>query len=589
LAHLFGSPLLLALMVAVASGIFRLWGRRRIAAGMLIAAGAIAYLGSIVLVGDALLGALERRYQPIRDGQSLPPASWIVVLGSDFAPRDGIPVTAALDADGLVRIVEGVRLAREYSAVRLLLSGGARAGFAAPARGYAELARGLGVAADSIEISDKALDTASEAREVVRLLGGAQFVLVTSAYHMPRAMRLMHDAGGRPIPAPTGQLTNESRRFTLRSLLPSSIGLRKTERALHEYLGFLAIDLGVTSARMKMAFAMSVLVALIVSALLTGFVRRLAMAHRVLDVPNDRSSHTTPTPRGGGIGMVLTLLAAISILGAFGVITPRWTLAMLTGGGAVAIVGFVDDKWQVPAYIRLMVHFLAVSLYVWLIGRLPPIDFGIAIWDLGLFGTVMGVFVLVWFLNLYNFMDGIDGIAGAEAVSVAIVAAALLISRGIESPEPLVLFLTAAAAGGFLLWNWPPARIFMGDAGSGFLGFSLGAIAWLTVSSGELSIWVWLILFGLFFIDATVTLLRRWGRGELPATAHRSHAYQRLSRRFGSHRKVTVGFVIVNVVWLGPLAWLATTHPSLGAPATLVAWTPFAIYSWCSGAGLPDA
>jgi Fuc2NAc and GlcNAc transferase len=333
--------------------------------------------------------------------------------------------------------------------------------------------------------------------------------------------------------------------------------------------------------------ALSTVVTLIVSALLTGLARKLALAHRVLDVPNNRSSHTTPTPRGGGMAIVVTLLGAVALLGTVSAITPRLAAAMLLSGGAIAMVGFVDDKWQVAAPIRLMVHFGAVLLFVWFLGRLPPIDFGIGIWDLGILGSALGVLVLVWFLNLYNFMDGIDGIAGAEAISVAMIAAALLVSRGAESPAPLLLLLTAAAAGGFLIWNWPPARVFMGDAGSGFLGFSLGAIAWVTISSGQLSVWVWLILFGTFFVDATVTLLRRWGRGERLATAHRSHAYQRLSRRLGSHQIVTLGCLIINVVWLAPFAWLAAAHPSLGAPLMSIAWTPLVIYSWRCGAGLP--
>jgi Fuc2NAc and GlcNAc transferase len=149
------------------------------------------------------------------------------------------------------------------------------------------------------------------------------------------------------------------------------------------------------------------------------------------------------------------------------------------------------------------------------------------------------------------------------------------------------MWLTVATVGGFLLWNWPPARIFMGDAGSGFLGFVLGAMAWTTIAAGELSVWFWLILVGAFFVDATLTLLRRWRRGEPLATAHRSHAYQRLSRRFGSHLKVTLGFLLVNLVWLAPLAWLAALHPSFGAGLTLLAWAPLAVYAWLSGAGLP--
>jgi Fuc2NAc and GlcNAc transferase len=335
-------------------------------------------------------------------------------------------------------------------------------------------------------------------------------------------------------------------------------------------------------------FASSFVVTLIVSALLTGFVRRLALAHQVLDVPNDRSSHSTPTPRGGGMAIVVTLLAAIAVLGAFGAIPLRLAGVMLASGGAVATVGFIDDRRHVAAPIRLTVHFAAVSLFVWCVGRLPPIDFGFAVWDLGILGVAVGVLMLVWFLNLYNFMDGIDGIAGVEAVSVAMVAALLLMWRGADPAAPLLLLLTAAAAAGFLIWNWPPARIFMGDAGSGFLGFSLGALAWLTILSGRLSVWVWLILFGAFFVDATVTLLRRWGRGEPIATAHRSHAYQRLSRRLGSHQKVTLGCLIVNLVWLAPLAWLASAHWSSGALLTLIAWTPLVVYSWHFGAGLGD-
>jgi Fuc2NAc and GlcNAc transferase len=287
------------------------------------------------------------------------------------------------------------------------------------------------------------------------------------------------------------------------------------------------------------------------------------------------------------LAIVITLLAAIVVLGAVGEITARLAVAMLVSGATVAAVGFADDKWQVAAPIRLSVHFACVSMFVWSLGRLPPIDFGIAIWDLGIFGSALGVVTLVWFLNLFNFMDGIDGLAGVEAVSVAAIAAAILVLRGAESPAPLLLLLTAAAAGGFLIWNWPPARIFMGDAGSGFLGFLLGAIAWIAILSGRLSIWVWLILYGAFFVDATVTLLRRWLRSEPLSIAHRSHAYQRLSRRFGSHKKVTLGYLTVNIVWLAPLAWLATVHASLGALLMLVAWTPLAIYSWRCGAGLP--
>ena len=329
------------------------------------------------------------------------------------------------------------------------------------------------------------------------------------------------------------------------------------------------------------------LTSLIVSALLTGVMRQLALTHQVLDVPNERSSHSTPTPRGGGLAIVITLLAAMCVLEVVGFLPLRVWTALSVCGSAVALVGFADDKWHLSATTRLTVHFGAVSVFVWSIGRLPPVDFGISVLDLGIAGSLLGILALVWFLNLYNFMDGIDGIASIEAMTVAAAAALFLVLHGADSPVAVLMWLTVAAVGGFLLWNWPPARIFMGDAGSGFLGFILGALAWTTIAAGKLSVWFWLILVGAFFVDATLTLLRRWRRGEHLATAHRSHAYQRLSRRFGSHLKVTLGVLTVNLVWLAPLAWLAALHPSFGAGLTLLAWAPLAIYAWRSGAGLP--
>jgi Fuc2NAc and GlcNAc transferase len=342
------------------------------------------------------------------------------------------------------------------------------------------------------------------------------------------------------------------------------------------------------NGRAVLPIALGAAALLVISALLTGWVRRLALAHKVIDVPNERSSHGAPTPRGGGMAIVVSLLAAVVVLGAVHLMPSRLAIAIWVGGGLVAVVGFLDDRRHVPATVRLVVHFAAASLFVWSRGRLPPIDFGIAVWDLGFAGSAIGIFALVWFLNLYNFMDGIDGIASVEAISIAVAATLILVVRGIESPAiPLLLFM-AAAVGGFLIWNWPPARIFMGDAGSGFLGFILGAVAWTTAAAGELSVWFWLILCGAFFVDASLTLLRRWRLGEPLAAAHRSHAYQRLSRRLGSHRTVTLGCLAVNVVWLAPLAWLAAARPSWGAPLALLAWTPLGIYAWRSGAGLPD-
>lgn len=237
-------PLLVAFLLAALGATYQLRNRHRVACRWFLAAAVLTYLASIRLVGDALLGPLERRYPSIAAERAPPDVGYVVVLGSDYRPRPGVSVIAALDADGLVRIVEAVRLVQRLTAARLVVSGGAPPGEAAPALAYAELARQFGVPEASIEVSDGALDTSGEARAVARILRTAPFILVTSAYHMPRAMQLMERAALRPIPAPVGQRARASRSNRIGQLIPESSGLWETEHALHEYLGLLAIQMG---------------------------------------------------------------------------------------------------------------------------------------------------------------------------------------------------------------------------------------------------------------------------------------------------------------------------------------------------------
>ncbi len=237
------APLPIACLLAFAALALRLAGRLRAGRAVLLCAAGIVYLGSIPLAGEMLLRPLEDSFPPL--APLLPSVGYVVVLGSGYAPRDGIPVSAALDEDGLVRVTEGVLLLRSLPGARLVVSGGARHGHAPPARGYAQLARSLGVAPESIIVSDQATDTAGEARAVRALLGAAPFLLVTSAYHMPRAVLLMRRAGADPIPAPTGQRVLSGMEVSRwHALLPGAAGLRDTELAIHEYLGLAAIRFG---------------------------------------------------------------------------------------------------------------------------------------------------------------------------------------------------------------------------------------------------------------------------------------------------------------------------------------------------------
>ena len=331
-----------------------------------------------------------------------------------------------------------------------------------------------------------------------------------------------------------------------------------------------------------------VLAALVAAGACAGvwLVRRYAR-QRLLDVPNDRSSHSQPIPRGGGLG--LTVAHLLGVLGASLLALSPYELAtaLIGGGLLVATIGLLDDHGHVRASRRLICHLLAFAWAVWWLGGLPPVDFGWGAINLGPLGTVLMVVYLTWFLNLFNFMDGIDGIAGAQALLMSVTASLLLWVGADGANAALPLLLLGAATAGFLVWNWPPAKIFMGDVGSGYLGFALGALALWTVVEGWLTAWVWLILGGAFLADATVTLLMRARIGVTLAQAHRSHAYQRLSRYWGSHRLVSLAFIAVNVIWLAPWAFLAASRPHLGAACALAALAPLFLLAARLGAGRP--
>lgn len=329
------------------------------------------------------------------------------------------------------------------------------------------------------------------------------------------------------------------------------------------------------------------LIAFACSVFLTSLVRRYALRRGVVDIPNARSSHDVPTPRGGGLSIVVVFLGAVFLLGVVGKLEARTALAIALGGGTVAAIGFVDDHRHVPAFWRFIVQTIAAVLVLAALGGLPDIQLGNKVVDLGLTGDSLAVLFMVWFTNLFNFMDGIDGIAASEAICIAGGAFLLLLLRG--GVDSALLVVLVASSLGFLVWNWPPAKIFMGDVGSAFLGFVLIAVAILTSLEGSVSIWSWLILGGAFIVDATFTLIARIIRRQDWVSAHRSHAYQKASRRFDSHGRVTTGVVFVNVFWLLPLAYVANISSSNGWWLLIVAWFPLiAICAWL-GAGRQEA
>jgi Fuc2NAc and GlcNAc transferase len=316
--------------------------------------------------------------------------------------------------------------------------------------------------------------------------------------------------------------------------------------------------------------------------------RRVALRRELLDVPDHRSSHTRVTPRGGGMAIVLSFLSTILLLALFRQIPVSWALAFFGAGGAVAWVGFLDDHGHVPAHTRLAVHAGSALFALACLGGPPAVQFGKLFWPDGGLAWLLWLPFLIWLVNLYNFMDGIDGIAGIEAVTV-LIAATVVASSNANPDSILVMQALLASTLGFLVWNWPPARIFMGDAGSGFIGMMLGVLVLASAGQAAVSVWSWLILLGVFLVDATVTLLTRMLFGQRWWEPHRSHAYQNASRRYGGHGPVTVSVAILNLAWLMPMAWCAAVRPEAAWWLTTLALAPLLFLAVWFGAGRPEA
>ena len=293
---------------------------------------------------------------------------------------------------------------------------------------------------------------------------------------------------------------------------------------------------------------------------LTGTVHTYALRRSLLDIPNDRSSHSVPTPRGGGVAIAVTLAVGMAVLGLIGLVPAKLVWALLGGGILVAGIGWWDDHRHVPPRWRAAVHVLAALWAVYCLGGLAGITLGGTVWHLGWLGSLLAVIAIVWLINLYNFMDGIDGLAGLEAVTTGLGAAALAWWGGAPGLAAAAA-LVAASCGGFLWWNWPPAKIFMGDVGSGLLGYCFAVLALAGEKSGAVPGVVWLILLAVFAFDATFTLISRVLRGEQWYTAHRSHAYQRGVQLGYSHRRVTATVGGINTFILLPLAAAAVAYP----------------------------
>ena len=305
----------------------------------------------------------------------------------------------------------------------------------------------------------------------------------------------------------------------------------------------------------------------------TGLFRRYALASQWLDLPTARSSHTVPTPRGGGVAIVASFMLLLLAMALLGLIEQRLMIAALGAGAVVALLGFLDDRASLPARVRFAGHALAAAWAVGWMNSIPSVPiFGHNV-DLGWAGPALCGLFIVWMINLFNFMDGIDGIASVEAITTALGGALLWWLAG-SGTGWVAAVAFAGCVAGFLAWNWPPAKIFMGDAGSGFLGLMVALLALWCGQSAPLLFWSWFILVGCFMVDATTTLVRRVMRGEKFFEAHRAHAYQYASRRAGRHLPVTLACGAINLLWLLPIAALVALGRLDGVVGVVLAYAP---------------
>ena len=291
--------------------------------------------------------------------------------------------------------------------------------------------------------------------------------------------------------------------------------------------------------------AILIIVSAVATGIGVGLMRRFALSRAILDIPNQRSSHAVPTPRGGGLAVVVTTVAGLALTRGMFPEEDGIGLTVMIGGSLVALLGWLDDCYKVGTAKRFVGYFL-LSLFA---------AFQLAPATAGLPEKAFMALIVAWSINLYNFMDGIDGLAGTEAAMAGFAGAALALWFA-AGPVVLPLLLGSASLG-FLWWNWPPARIFMGDVCSGFYGYAFGC---LVIASG----WgfrggagMWLLLLGMFWFDATFTLLRRMARGERVWQAHRSHFYQQAVQAGWSHRGVVLMFMACNALLIGLACFLA--------------------------------
>ncbi len=283
------------------------------------------------------------------------------------------------------------------------------------------------------------------------------------------------------------------------------------------------------------------IIAFFLTFIITFIVRKIALKKSFLDIPNKRSSHSIPTPKGGGIAIVFVWYVFLCYFYYKGLIDQNLFFALLPGI-ILSAVSFFDDIFNLSPEDRLCLQALVSALALFFLGGLQKIDLVFFVFDNVYLLSFLTFFGIIWFINLFNFLDGIDGYEASEIIFISL-------ALFFFTKNPIVLLLTVVCFG-FLLWNWQKAKIFMGDVGSTFLGYTIAVFIIYFQNNDNLPIISSLILSSVFWFDATLTLIRRKLNGEKLTQAHNKHAYQRLTQAGWSHSKVCLYAMLINILLL---------------------------------------
>lgn len=323
-----------------------------------------------------------------------------------------------------------------------------------------------------------------------------------------------------------------------------------------------------------MYLALFVISAGLLSVLCTEITRQLALRWQWLDKPSQRSAHKKITPRGGGLAFCLLIIMSLMFSPIFS-FDSRYLLFILSLVFITAI-GLTEDILSIRPSIRLLLQSACAMLAISALEPYLPWHFGPMTFMLEHTAFILfALLFFLWAINLYNFMDGIDGLAASQGVFVLASTASLIVYH--EPQLGFSLFLCSAFIFGFLVLNWMPARLFMGDVGSCFLGFLLASLALITSQNELLNIWVWLILMSYFITDSTVTIIYRLFRKENIFQAHNQHTYQILARRQGRHDQVVYLILKINVFWCLPCAYIAANYTEYAVFSALVCFLPLCL------------